>query len=457
MELEAIDRRLAEIYGHGDWILVAEAAAGLGDAVDTLRSWGAQRCLVIAGARGVGHLPDDVEIHYTGSGGTSIMDGLRAFDRSLDSDATIAAVDRFDPERSARVFAPVFGAEEAFEGRRVYGRRRAEWRALEDKTTIDAVFEGAGVDVAPHAVVPVSLAGDASDRLAGPSGTVWVADNRRGWHGGGEYTRWIPDARAVEAATSWFADRADLVRVMPFLEGLPCSIHGWVAPDGVAAFRPVEMLVARVSDPPSFRYLGTATTWDPPDRIREEMRAAARSVGRHLADSIGYLGPFAIDGVATASGFRPTELNPRLSAGLGIQARSVEGLKLGWMTRALYEGDLEVDVDWLGRLITQAADESRTIRNGMPFHESRGPDRIDVVLDGERVRRADGERHGSLTIGEASSGSFALLSLDQEHIPVGPSFAATAASAARLTADTWDLELPDLEPATDVTGSSGQG
>ena len=451
MELEAIGRRLGEIYGRGSWILVSEAAAGLGGAVDLLRSWGADRILVIAGARGVGEVPEDIEIFYTGSRGESIMEGLRAFDRSLLSAEVVEAVERFDPDRSARVLAPIFGAEDAFEGRRVYGRRRPEWRALEDKTSIDAVFAASGVDVAPHGVVPVSQAPEAATTLATEMGTVWVADNTRGWHGGAEYTRWVPDRAAAAEAERWFAERAEQVRVMPFLDGLPCSIHGYVTPDHVAAFRPVELLIARVQDPPSFRYLGTSTTWDPPEMLREQMREVARRVGRHLRASVGYLGPFSIDGVATEGGFKPTELNPRLSAGLGIQARAIEGLQLGWMTRALYEGDLTVDGEWLESIVVEGADRVRVVRNAMSFREPRHADSVDVVLDRGEVRRAEADRHGEISIGDASGGSFALLSLEQEHIPVGPSFASAAVSAARLAADTWDLDLPPLQPAPDLS------
>ena len=455
MNLESIETDLARIYGHGDWILVGELAVGFGDAVELLKSWGADRLLLVAGTRGIGDVPDDLDIHYTNArGGGTIMDGLRAFDGSLSRSDTIAVIDRFDPRRSARVLAPIFGGEDAFEGRRVYGRRRREWRALEDKTAIDAVFRDAGVEVAAHEIVSVSNASHAASRLGSAKGTVWVADNRQGWHGGGEYTRWVPDSGAHEAATSWFADRADLVRVMPFLEGIPCSIHGYVTADHVATFRPVEMLVARASDSTSFRYLGTATTWDPPVEVREEMRAAARTVGRHLARTVGYLGPFSIDGVATTSGFRPTELNPRLSAGLGIQARTVDGLRLSWMTRALYEGDLEIDAVGLERAITRAADRARVVRALVNFAERRDPATIEVVLDAGRVRRATSEAHGTLSIGESSGGSVAMLQLAPEHVPVGQSFGGAAISAAQLAADTWNLDLESLEPALDVTGDS---
>ena len=51
---------------------------------------------------------------------------------------------------------------------------------------------------------------------------------------------------------------------MPFLEGIPCSIHGVVFPDGVATFRPVEMVTLRRPGSNRLHYAGAATFWDPP-------------------------------------------------------------------------------------------------------------------------------------------------------------------------------------------------
>ena len=108
----------------------------------------------------------------------------------------------------------------------------------------------------------------------------------------------------------------DTARVMPFLEGLPCSIHGIVLPDGVAVFRPAEMLVLR--GPEGFVYLRASTLWDPPPAERQAMRRFARRVGEHLSSAYGYRGAYTVDGVMTSRGFRPTELNPRVGAAMGM-------------------------------------------------------------------------------------------------------------------------------------------
>ena len=50
------------------------------------------------------------------------------------------------------------------------------------------------------------------------------------------------------------------------------------------------------------------------------MRALARRVGAALRDQVGFRGSFSIDGVLAEEGFLPTELNPRLGAGMNTLA-----------------------------------------------------------------------------------------------------------------------------------------
>ena len=121
-------------------------------------------------------------------------------------------------------------------------------------------------------------------------------------------------AGGARRGPAFFAAHCDRVRVLPFLDGVPCSIHGFVLPDGTAVFRPVEIAILRGRDR-TFTYGGLSTFWDPPSADRDEMRAVARRVGAHLRATQGYLGAFGIDGVLTVDGFRPTELNSRMSAG----------------------------------------------------------------------------------------------------------------------------------------------
>jgi hypothetical protein len=96
---------------------------------------------------------------------------------------------------------------------------------------------------------------------------------------------------------------------MPFLDGVPCSIHGIVYPHHVIAVRPVEQITLRRVDQQTFFYAGCATFFDPPGAVTEAMRDLARRVGAHLRSTVGFRGAFSVDGVIGADGFRPTELN----------------------------------------------------------------------------------------------------------------------------------------------------
>jgi hypothetical protein len=230
------------------------------------------------------------------------------------SEAARLAFDQFDSEGAAIVFR-MLGAEPThLAGRRVVARRPPEWVALEDKTNIDAFWDRHGVRRKPCAVVPLDDAPSVTATIDEGFGTVWVADARDGLNGGAEMTRWVRNADDVAAVEDALRPVCDTVRVMPFIEGVPCSVHGIVTPDGVAVLRPVEMIVLRQGT--RFRYLGASTYWDPDDTIREEMRTTARRVGEALASDVDFRGAFTLDGVVNRAGFWPTELNPRIGGGL---------------------------------------------------------------------------------------------------------------------------------------------
>lgn len=452
--LDHVLERVAEIHRGRRWILAFDAAAAAPAMVQALEEWGAAGIMVVAGVEGVGEIPD-VPVHYTRTSAITIMEGLRAYEASLaqPEDALIEALDRFDPSRQARVIAGPVATFTQLAGRLVHGPRRPEWMALEDKTVIDSFWDAAGVPRAPSAVVPVNQAPEASVRLAGPRGTVWVADNALGWHGGGEYARWIPDAGAAAEGVEWFSSRSRSLRVMPFLDGLPCSIHGFVGSTGIGVFRPVEMLVLRRTDAAGLVYSGFSTYWDPPPEVREEMREVARRVAMHLRDSVGYLGGFSVDGVLVEEGFRPTELNPRASAGLGMQGRAAD-VPIGTLARCLAAGELDVDGAVLEQVVVPQADARRL--GGPRFFTSdrRSPDKVSVTLvdGGLAPAGAAEDADGTMEVGEGVQGSFVTVNLTEGRIAPGPSLAPLAVSAANLARELWSLSIPPVEPAPNPFG-----
>mgnify|MGYP001822221341 CR=1 FL=1 len=452
MDLEQINRALASFHRDKRWILVPGVAAAATETVALLREWGSGPIMIVTAAEGVGDLPTADVIRYTRASGHTQMAGIRAALRAVEqpSSAVLAAVDEFDPDHQAMVLGPDFSRGSVLAGRPVYGARPAAWGALEDKMIIDRLWDDAGVRRAPSAVVPVAEAPAVAAGLASDLGTVWVADNSEGWHGGGEYARWVRDPEDVAPAVEWLGEHAAEVRVMPFLDGIPCSIHGFATHDGVAVFLPVEMVILRRADRPEFVYVSAANFWDPPGAAREEMRIAVRRVGTLLKERHGYLGGFGIDGVCTSDGFLPTELNPRLSKGHHLQALAAD-LPISIMELMQIEGDLEISSVELEQFIVDAAVDAR--RGGMllPLDGYEEPRRVGIrFIDGRAVAvDAEGVADATMEIGGAVAGSIIIMRLAPERTPIGPSIAPRSVAVIDLARRIWDLDIPDVVAAPD--------
>jgi hypothetical protein len=239
---------------------------------------------------------------------------------------------------------------------------------------------------------------------------------------------------------------------MPFLDGIPCSIHGIVCADGVAALRPVEMVTLRRGH--DFVYAGCATYWDPPAAVREQMRDVARRVGALLADEVGFRGAFTVDGVVTADGFRPTELNPRPGAGLvtigrGLPDRFPLLLVIDLIGAGCDVGRTAAEIET--DLLT-AADSARG--GGTWRRSPSGPARD---LEGHRLRYVDAawtddDRDDDAgTAGPAGTvlagNGFVRCVFDADHWPVGPSVAPAAAAFYRWCDDHLATGFGALTPA----------
>jgi hypothetical protein len=453
MNVEAIKAQIAEFHRDRKWILLPDAAAGATLLVQQLNEWGVAGTMVIAAIEGVGDLPNADRFHYTRTSGDTVMHGIRAYLKSVEhpSALLLGVVEAFDPSHEAMVLGGGFSRLDTLAGRPVYGARPEAWGALEDKTTVDRLWDDAEVRRAPSVVVPVADAVTASITIGSQAGTVWVADNTEGWHGGGEYARWVQSAGDATSAIEWFSKHAETVRVMPFLDGIPCSIHGFVTRDGVAVFLPMEMIILRHATKPEFVYAQGANFWNPPDAVRDEMRTAARSVGMLLQERLDYLGGFGIDGVCTRNGFLPTELNPRLSIGHGLQSRAVD-MPLATIERMLIEGDLDVDARDLEDTVVSVVTTARSGGMLTPLTAAYDAAKTGIRFDGPDAVAVDPdeENDGIMEIGPASMGSIIILRLDPDRTPIGPSVAPRAVQAIDLARDLWAIDVPPLEAAPDL-------
>ena len=449
------ERMLEQRYRQRRWLLVTGVLVAATSLVGDLRRLGAGDLYVIAGSRGAGPAPD-VPSMVLDTGGADVMDSIRRFERVLgDLPAGVAAaVQAFDPDRAARVIGTVFMGRDEVAGRPVHGARPPRWRALDDKTTVDALWDAAGVARAPSLVVPAEAAAlrAASARLDVGAGVVWVADNRAGWHGGATGLRWVATPEQAHRAAAFLARQAHRVRVMPFLDGIPCSIHGMVFAGATAVFRPCEMIVLRRPGRSDLFYAGAGTTWDPPDARRAEMRDAARRVGEHLRATVGYRGVFTLDGVMTAEGFRPTELNPRFGAGAGPLALAA-GLPLYLLHLAVIEDPGAAwSPDRLERLVVDAADGSRGVHGIAAVSRTLPEQEVRLRRDGDDLVEAGAQpAEVTLLTGSGPAGGALRVTVDTAGHPAGQPVAPVVAAALSWADQQWDLGLGPLQPAPDVT------
>jgi hypothetical protein len=442
-------------------IVTGGPVAGLVGRARQARSLGSERPFILGNeGTGTGELPTEDEaetlaLDVTASASTTMMEAVREGAAVLADlpDHALAALDRYDPDRSALVLGSFLNTLPTVAGRPCLAHRKPEWVALEDKTKADALWDRAGVARAPSEIVPARK--DALERAAAGldlgAGTVWVGDAREGFHGGGEYARWIRRPEDVEEAAAFLEAHCDRARVMPFLEGIPCSIHGLVFAEHVAALRPIEMVTLRRTGSSQLFYAGAASLWDPPPDDREEMRAAARRVGALLRDDVGFRGPFTVDGVMTKDGFRPTELNPRSGAGLNTMARALGDLPLSLLHDAVCA---ELPLDYrphdLEAFIVEAADAARgggtwrAVTASVPVHADEA-----VVRDGADLRWAtpDEAADGWVSTGPSPLDGFVRLTLHAKRHPAGTSVGPAAVAFYRFTDAELGTGIGPLEAA----------
>jgi hypothetical protein len=441
---DEVQAQLREVFGSRPVILAGGPAAGATARVAQLRMIGVERILVIASGHGTGPLPETESLVHELPTPANPIEEFRNEERFFAEPpaAVAAAIDAFDPDGEAILIAPPFFDVRALGERAAFGARRREWVALEDKTQADELFDAAGVARPPSEIVPANAVDidAAAHRLDRGDGTVWSADARDGFNGGGIFVRWVRDESDRAEALDVLLPRCDHVRIAPFVEGIPCSMHGFVMRDGVAAFRPVELLTLRSAVRPRLRYVGCATYFDPPEHDASEMRAAVKRVGEVLRERVGFRGSFTIDGILSADGWVATECNPRFGAALGYTAKAAPELCFGLLHHAVVEGVADVPSATLEAVIIAAADACRWggawTTTDCRFDESRS-----VAVDSPA---------GSLTAGPGSMGGFVRFEADPLTTPVGPSFAPLAARAFERADTEFGVGIGPLEPARQV-------
>lgn len=472
---EALRERLHEVFSANPWVVAVESDQG---------------ALRLAGDLRVAGATDVLAIGAMASGGADIGDGsTRLVSMNVPSVGHMAAnihvahrhltappaevlaeVDRFDPSGRALVVGGLSLTEGTVVGRPTFGSRPMAWRDLEDKLEIEPLWERAGIPVAPSAQVALAdreglLA--QHERLATELGTVWAGDNSQGWHGGASGTHWVPDVDAAERLAGELP--YDRVRIMPFLEGVPCSIHGAVLPrsaatpenpDAVAVFRPTEMMVLRDVVNNRLVYGRASSFWDPVIEDRNAMRSVARKIGAELRRAVDLRGVFTVDGVMTADGFLPTEVNTRYGAALASKIDTLNGdpLDLLLVHLCLVEGQLDdLDLTPIEDWVTDHIDANR--RASGFFNTADGPDpkrsaKIARGHDGSLTLDVDGFGPDIRILAEVewmTTGSGGLLVFAfGDGVEVGPPTAPLLVEMVQALDGAWGIGAVEISAAKAV-------
>lgn len=440
-------------------ILAGAPLAAFTSAVTELRELGAADLFLIAAGVGSGDLPPEDEARWIvlDTRADSMIGSFRLMEAQLHNPSAevVQALDEWDPEGTAVMLPNPFFYQDSIAGRPAYGWRRPAWLALEDKVVVDEIWDAAGVQRAPAAVIPVNgeVIRDAIAEHDRGAGVALAGDASEGFNGGAEYVRWIATDDDLGEVLRFFGLHCDRVRVMPFLEGIPCSIHGFVFPDTVISLRPCELMTLRRPGR-QLKYCGAASYWDPLEFDRDYMRAAARRVGEELRRRVDYRGAFTVDGVMTESGFVPTELNTRAGAAIGTLLGGLPGFGIGAINRALIEQEqLDYRPDEFERMVVTSADDHRS-GGGWTVVDRLADATESVVIDrsdGGLARSGDAENpYATLSFGPGEQGGFVRFTPNRAAIPVGPSAAPAVVEAFQFADDLWDVGLGDLTPAPSV-------
>lgn len=395
------------------------------------------------------------------------------------------ALQDFDPKNEA--FLSVFRfrtATHAF-GRSIDNARKTEWVQLEDKTFIDGFFaqhsipapRSTVVDATREAMIKAAKLIDTGD------GTVWSGDNTLGLNSRGNMVRWLrPDADEEDEFhfVRKFSSACESVRIAEFVEGRPCSIHGFVLPEGIAVFRPVELLVLR-GEHGKFWFAGTNTFWQPSIELRVEMRTIARHIGEALRHDYNYRGAFCCDGIAGRNGYVINELNTRIGDGMGYISNALPDFPFEVLQDLALAGqadDMSNDyiealedavqgagdtIPWAKVRVHQAGQfkEKKTMDLYASFDEEdefhlEGDADLNryekTVVKTENAKAL--EPFGKVTCLPDVNYGILNFELDSDVIGVGPSLARHVASALRRCAEEFGADTVGISVADDVYGDA---
>ena len=413
---------------------------------ETIRNFTGEPPFVLA--RGSGsRLPPrtpDFGLHVIPISAADYATEVRLYEATLSNlpSNALDALQDYDPAGEALVLGRASAPLDSVAGRRAFAPTRDEWVALEDKGVVDAFWDRVGIGHAPSEVIPSMESArllQASKMLRSSLGVIWSGDASKGPNSGAELIRWVRSEEHAHEAMAFFRTRCNAVRVMPFLRGTPCAVHGIVFDHGTAAFRPVETMTGHRPGTTRLYYCGTATFWLPSQLAMKRVRTTVRRVGEYLRQSLDYRGGFSIDGVMVGDTFMPTEINTRFTGGHERLAMSCPELPLELLNAAaIARQQLSIEIDELETYVIEAANRNPT---GSVYFSSKTCVTNTSFYETEC---------GTMSLGPSvTGGGFARLDLDPTAFHLGESVAAQAFRALRAKLATLGVNDADYVAIVD--------
>ncbi|MGH3220253.1 MAG: hypothetical protein ACRDPY_16375 [Streptosporangiaceae bacterium] len=251
---------------------------------------------------------------------TETQQRFEAYDRALTRpDEKLAnKIRAANPAGDGLVYAGSFSSVEQVLGRRVIGSRKQKHADAERKQLQFELSDTGGcimeLDVGlPRFADHMVVQGIPNDSIAMAT----------------SHTYMLP-AHADEQQTAYLI--AQLRRdcrtavVRPLDSGTPCTFYGFVTPEWIIDFGPVEALVY---------WHGTSLRLHAPGILRPLLldrdllvtaRTAVHKIAQRLLEVTGYIGAFGTDGVLCNRDYRIHEINPRVCAGFSLLDEIVPGV-----------------------------------------------------------------------------------------------------------------------------------
>jgi hypothetical protein len=412
---------------------------------DDAHAWrdliGPARCLAIA----LDHVPSAAR-RPTLRGPSDELAWQHAAIAGLDGSGWLASeADAFDPDQRATLILPDALDPPLAGRRRRIGRRSTAHRLGEYKTVVDVIWD------AMEQPRVRSLVTDAPGDLGilGPivdegNGVVYSCQPAGcGPTAGGDGIGWWRPGRPLPL----IAANACRLRVMPLLLGPPVRLHGFVLTSDVVTFPPMEVVsLPRLTDG-TFHCAGAVATLG----ADADLVATTRQLGTRLRDRLDYRGGFSVDGILTADGFRPTDLNARLTSAMEAAppALRVQLHLVNLLARSGAEPIPDTVASLAGKVF--AAPPSHCLYGAAEPASQSIPRQTPVRWSGTQLEPATGQPcDGHLSIRPSPRGRLMTATLTADRIPGRGRLGPLAPDVFRLSDQLFGTDFGDLAAPFDT-------